>query len=89
MSDKSSHRLIILAGPSCVGKTPLVKALAKIYPNLYKKLQMLVIYNSREKRKGESEGVDYHYRSRKEIELLGRKEVEMCSLRGTPLPETH
>jgi guanylate kinase len=73
MTINSSHQLIVLAGPSCVGKTPLVKALAKVYPNLYRNLQNLVLYTSRDKRKGESDGVDYHYRSRKEVELVGKK----------------
>jgi tRNA uridine 5-carbamoylmethylation protein Kti12 len=34
-------RLVILSGPSCVGKSPLAKALAKFYPELRKRLGKL------------------------------------------------
>ena len=67
-------RLVILSGPSCVGKSPLAKALAKFYPELRKRLQPLVLYNSREPRPGEMDGVDYHFRSREQIENLKAKE---------------
>ena len=67
-------QLIILSGPSCVGKSPLNKALARFYPHLHKGLQQLVLYNSRSPRPGEEDGVDYHFRQRKEIEALGKKE---------------
>ena len=36
-------RLVILSGPSYVGKSPLAKALAKFYPELRKRLQPLVV----------------------------------------------
>jgi guanylate kinase len=48
----TNGRLVILSGPSCVGKSPMAKALAKFYPELRKKLQPLVLYNSREARPG-------------------------------------
>src|SRR5262244_2506625 len=67
-------RLVILSGPSCVGKSPLAKALAKFYPELRKRLQPLVLYNSREPRPGEMDGVDYHFRSREQIENLKSKD---------------
>jgi guanylate kinase len=83
MSNTPPHRLIVIAGPSCVGKTPLVKALAKFYPELYKSLHKLVIYTSREKRKGEYEGVDYYYRSREEIEKMGANDnYQLIRARG-------
>ena len=63
-------RLIILSGPSCVGKSPLDKAMGRFYPELRKKLQHLVLYNSREPRPGEKEGVDYYFRSREYIQSL-------------------
>jgi guanylate kinase len=63
-------RLIIFSGPSCVGKSPLAKALAKFYPELHSQLKPLVLYNSRQPRPGESDGVDYHFRTREEIEKL-------------------
>ena len=63
-------RLVILSGPSCVGKSPLDKALARFYPTLKDQLQHLVLYNSRSPRPGEVDGVDYHFRDRRSIEAL-------------------
>jgi guanylate kinase len=70
MTNETNGRLIILSGPSCVGKSPLAKALAKFYPELRKTLQPLVLYNSRTARPGEVDGVDYHFRSREQVEHL-------------------
>ncbi len=67
-------RLIILAGPSCVGKSPLDKALGRFFPDLKKTLQTLVLYNSRNSRPGEQDGVDYHFRSRQYIDSLRKKD---------------
>jgi guanylate kinase len=67
------HRLIIFSGPSCVGKSPLAKAVARFHPEIYKSMQSLVLYNSRAARPGELDGEDYHFRSRKEIESLKEK----------------
>ncbi len=67
-------RLVILAGPSCVGKSPLDKALARFYPQLKRSLRALVLYNSRAPRPGELDGVDYHFRSRQEIRELDADE---------------
>jgi guanylate kinase len=64
------NRLIIFSGPSCVGKSPLAKALARFYPELHHQMQPLVLYNSRTARPGETDGVDYHFRPRPEIEKL-------------------
>lgn len=63
-------RLIILTGPSCVGKSPLRKAVKRLNPELHEKLQPLVLYNSRSPRPGEEDGVDYYFRQRKTIEQL-------------------
>lgn len=63
-------RLVMLTGPSCVGKGPLHHALKRLYPDLERKLQKLVLYNSRSPRPGEQDGVDYHFRARQEIEAL-------------------
>ena len=62
--------LVALAGPSCVGKSPLVKALAKFHPALAGTMQSLILYNSRDMRPGESDGIDYYFHSRKYIENL-------------------
>jgi guanylate kinase len=74
MTDERNGRLVILSGPSCVGKSPLVKALGKFYPELRKTLQPLVLYNSRAARPGEADGIDYHFRSREQVENLKSKD---------------
>src|SRR5262245_33399892 len=74
MTAERKGRLVILSGPSCVGKSPLAKALTKFYPQLRKALQPLVLYNSRDARPGEVDGVDYHFRSREQVEALKRKD---------------
>ena len=55
-------RLIIFSGPSCGGKSPLAKAIAKFYPDLHTGLKPLILYNSRQPRPGEIDGIDYHFR---------------------------
>ncbi len=66
-------RFVMLSGPSCVGKGPLYSALRKFYPELAGRLQQIVLYNSRDPRPGEQEGVDYYFRSRAKIEELATK----------------
>ena len=73
MKDKKAGRLIILAGPSCVGKSPLSRALANFHPELSRTLDPLVLYNSRAARPGETDGVDYHFRTREQIEGLKKE----------------
>jgi guanylate kinase len=76
-------RLVILSGPSCVGKSPLEKALTRFYPELRKALQSLVLYNSRAPRPGEMDGVDYHFLSRPQIEALqGNAQYVVMEVRG-------
>lgn len=77
------QRLVIISGPSCVGKSPLAKALARFYPEIHARLVPLVLYNSRAPRPGERDGVDYHFRSRREIEKLRRsKDFVVLDVRG-------
>jgi guanylate kinase len=47
--------------------------LRKFYPDLAGRLQQVVLYNSRDPRPGELEGVDYYFRPQAEIEELARK----------------
>src|SRR6516225_2365224 len=61
-------RLVVLSGPSCAGKSPLAKALFKFHPDLVVRLQPLVLYNSRDPRPGERDGVDYHFCTRAQVE---------------------
>lgn len=70
MTLASTGRLVILSGPSCVGKSPLYKALARFHPELTDRLHKLVLMNSRSPRPGEFDGKDYHFRKRTEIEVL-------------------
>ena len=74
MSDQQPGRLVILSGPSCAGKSPLAKALGRLDPELRKTLQPLVLYNSRAPRPGETDSVDYYFRSREHVEGLRSKE---------------
>jgi guanylate kinase len=64
------NRMIIITGPSCIGKSPLYKALQKLRPELAFQLRKIVLYNSRAPRSGEKEGVDYHFRTRAELQSL-------------------
>lgn len=76
-------RLVLLSGPSCVGKGPLVRALRRHHPDLGAPLTPLVLYNSRAPRPGEVEGIDYHFRPRAEVERRARSEAFVgCDVRG-------
>jgi guanylate kinase len=79
MTTAASGRLVILSGPSCVGKSPLRRALARLYPEVNERLQKLVLFNSRAPRPGEADGVDYHFRTRAQIEAM-RSQVEFAVL---------
>lgn len=70
MSTQPTGRLVILSGPSCVGKSPLDKALGRLFSQLRQRLQRLVLYNSRTPRPGEIDGRDYHFRTREQVESL-------------------
>jgi guanylate kinase len=74
MTPSAPGRLVILSGPSCVGKSPLDRALARFYPELHRRLQKLVLYNSRDPRPSEKDGVDYHFRSRAQVEAMRPEE---------------
>jgi len=67
-------RLVILSGPSCIGKGPLCAALREFHPHLAARLQPIVLYNSRAPRPGERDGIDYHFRSRQQIQTLADRE---------------
>jgi guanylate kinase len=83
MTDPGHGRFVILSGPSCVGKSPLAKALAKFYPALWRTLHSLVLYNSRAARPGETDGIDYHFRSREQLTTLkGKEKFVVIDVRG-------
>ncbi len=77
-------RLVLLSGPSCVGKGPLVSALRRHHPELAAQLVPLVLHNSRAPRQGEADGVDYHFRvACAEIERLASSPgFVACDVRG-------
>jgi guanylate kinase len=68
-----TNKLIILTGPSCIGKTPLEKALTKFYPDIRNTLYKLVLFNDRAPRPGEKDGLDYHFRTTEYLKSLGNK----------------
>ncbi len=70
MNQDQTGRLVIVSGPSCVGKSPLYKALGKFYPELHAQFQKLVLFNSRAPRPGELDRVDFHFRTRAQVEAL-------------------
>ena len=74
MTTENPGRLIILSGPSCVGKSPLDRALGRLYPDLRNVLQGLVLYNSRDPRPGETDGVDYYFRTEEQVKALASQE---------------
>ena len=79
----AKYRLVILSGPSCVGKSPLAKSLARFYPELSEAMQPLVLYNSRPPRPGETDGKDYYFRPRNVIEKLkGNDDFVVIDVRG-------
>jgi guanylate kinase len=79
--------MVILAGPSFVGKSQLDKALARLHPQLRQDLQSLVLYKSGEPRPGAMDGVDYHFRSQQQIEELGKDESYIVmDVRGETQP---
>ncbi|MDZ7372063.1 MAG: hypothetical protein ONB12_12960 [candidate division KSB1 bacterium] len=72
-------KVILLSGPSCVGKTPLLRALSRTHPEI--KWGKPVLCTSRQPRPGEREGVDYHFLSDAEIQLLPRERFVVAKTR--------
>lgn len=80
--ERQKHRgvLLVLSGPSGVGKDTVMIRLLEKYPNMEK----LVTTNSRPKREEERDGFDYHFVSREEFEKLIAEEAffEWVEYRG-------
>lgn len=72
--------LLVLSGPSGVGKDSVMLELLAKYP----KMQKLVTTNSRPKREEEKDGFDYHFVTREEFEKLIAEEAffEWVEYRG-------
>jgi guanylate kinase len=62
-----TNKLVIITGPSCIGKSPLEKALAKINPDVRKSLHKLLLYNDRLPRPGERDGIDYYFSTTSQV----------------------
>jgi guanylate kinase len=70
-SDIRRGRLVVLAGPSGVGKSSVVHELRRLYPDLW----FSVSATTREQRPGEQDGVDYHFVSADEFDRMIEKEA--------------
>ena len=76
-------RLIIVTGPSCIGKSPLDKAMQLFYPEMRNDMQQLVLWNSRDPRPGEVDGKQYHFRPVDQInELKSDPDFVVMEVRG-------
>ena len=76
-------RLIIITGPSCIGKSPLDMALKRFYPDIRNQVQPLILWNSRDPRPGEIDGVQYHFTTiNKFKELKSNPDFVVMDVRG-------
>lgn len=66
MSREKTGMLIVLSGPSGVGKDSVLKLILKER----KDLRLSISYTTRSPRSGEVDGVDYHFVSKQEFEKL-------------------
>src|SRR5918999_6559248 len=64
MSEGARPRLLVVTGPSGVGKGTLIRALCREIPDL----RLSVSATTRAPRSGEQDGVDYHFLSPEEFE---------------------
>ena len=56
--DKALKKIVVIEGPSGVGKDTIMRELIRRYPNRYKKI---VAYSTRQPREGEINGVEYFF----------------------------
>lgn len=81
--------LIVISGPSGVGKDTVIKRLLELDPNL----RYSVSYTTRSPRPGEVDGVNYHFASRDEFERFVREGAFLeyatydGNLYGTPIAQ--
>ncbi len=74
-------RFMILSGPSCVGKGPLLTSVKKLYPDIHKKLRKVILFNDRDPRPGEADGVHYYFRRQEEIKAFPKNEYIVVKIR--------
>lgn len=79
-------RFILLSGPSCVGKGPLFRTILRLDKDLREKVQKIVLYNDRERRLGEVDGEDYHFRSPEEVSGLPTSDFVKVNLGSDAKP---
>ena len=72
--------LLLLSGPSCVGKGPLLAALERCHPEL--PFVQPIVHACRSPRPGEEDGVDFHFRSYDEIEAYDRQRYFVYPMRN-------
>ncbi len=65
-------RLVLLSGPSGVGKTPLMNAVRRFHSKTAESIVPVVLYTSRDPRPGEKDGKSYWFRTREEVRGLDR-----------------
>lgn len=74
-----SKKIILLSGPSCVGKTPLIKSFQRTHP--YNKFGKPVLLTSRPPRPIEHDGEDYHFRDETELRSLPGERYIVAKIR--------
>lgn len=63
-------KLILISGPSCIGKSPLVQGVGQLFPKVADSYETLILATDRPPRPGERDGTDYHFRPREQIARL-------------------
>jgi guanylate kinase len=71
--------LVIVSGPSCAGKTPLIHSVKQLYPSL--NIKAPVLYTSRAPRPGEKDGKDFYFRDEQEIRSLDKERFVVAPVR--------
>eukprot|EP00040_Diaphanoeca_grandis_P019612 m.103613 g.103613 ORF g.103613 m.103613 type:complete len:702 (-) comp27510_c0_seq2:72-2177(-) len=67
ITNNDNRHVLVLAGPSGVGKSTLLKILFTALPG---KLEFVVSHTTRQPRAGEVDGVDYHFVTRETMEQM-------------------
>jgi guanylate kinase len=73
--------MVLLSGPSCVGKGPLRRAMKKLYPDTDKVLRPVVLYNDRPARVGEVNREDYNFETTDTIRNLDKAKFVIIEIR--------
>ncbi|MBF0491091.1 MAG: hypothetical protein HQL15_10880, partial [Candidatus Omnitrophica bacterium] len=82
MMEKKESVLVVVSGPSAVGKGPLWEQIQKRYPGRFERV---VLFTSRQPRSKEEDGREYHFRSAREIQEMVRenpKKYRMVEVHG-------